>query len=157
LLKTLEDGRYLYDLPTDEQYEFVASDGGRKKYGTETGTIFGADGRRLAHIGEYNEGLGTTVSVDDPKYFQRLPFGGVQTVGNVWRWIRWKGQIFHLLGESHRDIQRHLRGGSWSSVVEDGRAIFRLGVNPDSRYSGFGFQPVAVRIGHDQNQDKGME
>ena len=50
LLKSRENGgKYKYDLPTDFQYEYVASDRGTKIYGTATGTL-SKDGRKLAHI-----------------------------------------------------------------------------------------------------------
>lgn len=136
LLKTLmaNDG-WCYDLPTDAQFECVASNGGTQEYGTEGGRIFGLDGRKLAHIDEYQNGRGTTVDVDDPRYVQELPFG-VQTTGNVWRWIRMNLASQWLFG---------LRGGSWDGVADRGRAAYRGDRDPDRRYVNVGFSPVAVR------------
>lgn len=136
-----EGGRYLYDLPTDAQYEYVASNGGTKEYGTETGTLFGADGRKLAHIDEYNNCRGTTVAVDDPRYEQVLPFG-VQTTGNVWRWIQ-MNPAFKI----SRDCfigPYGLRGGSWGYNSDGGRAACRGFNPPGGRYNNGGFSPVVV-------------
>ncbi|MFH1236067.1 MAG: SUMF1/EgtB/PvdO family nonheme iron enzyme [Parcubacteria group bacterium] len=142
LLKSLEEGgRYLYDLPTDAQYEYVASNGGAKEYGTETGTLFGADGRKLAHIDECNNGRGATVAVDDSRYEQVLPFG-VQTMGNVWRWIQ-MNPTFKRSGDCFIGPYG-LRGGSWGRDPDYGRATYRLCGLPDLCNYYIGFSPVVV-------------
>jgi formylglycine-generating enzyme required for sulfatase activity len=144
LLKTLESGgEFVYDLPTDAQYKYVASERGTKEYGTETGTLYKGK-RKLAHIGEYNNEKGTTVAVDDPRYEQDLPFG-VQTTGNVWRWIKFNPEFKrpkdYFLGPPYG-----LRGGSWLNVEGDGRAAVRSHYGrPDVCLSGVGFSPVVVR------------
>jgi formylglycine-generating enzyme required for sulfatase activity len=141
LLKSLESGgEYQYDLPTDLQYEYVASDRGTKKYGTETGTLHKGK-RKLAHIGEYK---GTTVAVDDPRYEQDLPFG-VQTTGNAWRLIKFNPDF-----KRPNDIfvgPYGLRGGSWINTPDYGRAAFRYDgyLHPDNRYFFVGFLPIVVR------------
>lgn len=129
------NGRFRYDLPTDTQYHYVASDRGTKEYGTETGTLFDKDGKKLAHIDEYNHGRGTTVVVDDHRYVQKLPFG-VQTMGNVWRWIK-----FNLREVGHHGV----RGGAWSDGPDDGRAAVRYFYPPGSYDGNVGFSPVVVR------------
>jgi formylglycine-generating enzyme required for sulfatase activity len=137
LFKTLmADDGFVYDLPTDAQFEYVASNGGTQEYGTEGGRLFGPDGRKLAHIDEYRDGKGTTVDVDDPRYVQALPFG-VQTTGNVWRWIRMNPAFQWPFG---------LRGGSWSNDASvSGHAGARNLYVPDVHYFYVGFSPVAVR------------
>jgi len=139
LLKSLEDGgAYHYDLPTDVQYEYVASNRGTQEYGTETGTLH-ADGRKLAHIDEYNYGEGTTVTVDDPRYEQRLPLD-VQTTGNVWRWIQMNPAF-----KQDGDFSYGLRGGAFNFGPDYGRAAFRNhGARPSDRGRYVGFSPVVV-------------
>jgi len=135
LLKSQQEGgRYKYDLPTDKEHEYVASNAGKCDFGTEACTsLYASDGRKLAHIGEWQDGQGRiTVSVNDPKYDQRLPFG-VQTTGNVWRWIRFNPKEHWKYG---------LRGGSWSSVPGYGHAAIRFGGGPVIRYGNVGFSVV---------------
>ena len=142
LLKSLENGgEYKYDLPTDLQYEYVASDRGTKIYGTATGTL-SKDGRKLAHIDERNGENGTTVSVNDPRYVQYLPFG-IQTIGNVYRWIKFNSAF----KQSNNFFwgPYGLRGGAWDDIPDRGRAAFRLNLHPDSRDYSVGFSPVVVR------------
>jgi formylglycine-generating enzyme required for sulfatase activity len=149
LLKMLESGgEFVYDLPTDVQYEYVASDRGTKEYGTETGTLF-KGGRKLAHIDESSRitghPTGATVAVDDPRYEQALPFG-VQTTGNIWRWIRFNPEFKRPNDYFIRPYG--LRGGSWGSREISGRAAFRsynLTDVPGHRLNDIGFSPVVVR------------
>ena len=131
LLKSLEDGgRYKYNLPTDLQYEYVASDLGTKEYGTETGNL-SKDGKKLVHIDERNGGKGTTVSVNDPRYTQILPFG-IQTTGNVYRWTKFNPEF--RKSDDFLWGPYGLRGGSWLNAPGVGRAAFR-----------YDFSPVVVR------------
>ncbi len=118
----------VYRLPTDLQFEFVASDGGAKLYATENGELYAADGRRLAHFDDR-----MTISVDDPRYDQQLPYG-VQAIGNVWRWT-----AFNPLEE----CPNGMRAGSWS-VFDPAqmRATFRNDYGANFRYYDVGFQPV---------------
>lgn len=133
--QTLESGgKRVYGLPNDLQYEFVASNGGLFEYGTETGKLLAADGRRLAHFGEWNDGKGFTAAVDDPRY-PAGPFG-VQTTGNVWRWTEANPQETYPYG---------LRGGSWgSSFPEVLRAACRYFNSPVNRFNYVGFSPVVL-------------
>jgi len=140
LLKSLEDGgKYRYALPTDEQYEYVASEGGTKECGTRTGSLYSAGGRKLAHIDEYNGGKGTTVEVNDLYYEQRLPFD-VQTTGNVFRWIQMNPAF--KTPHDHFSFAYGLRGGSWTSDAYSARASLRyLQGDPVDRFNYAGFQP----------------
>lgn len=104
-------GRLKYDLPTDAQYAYVASNNGTQEHGTSTGELKTADGQKLAYLGEY--GQGTTISVDDPRN-SYAPMG-VQVTGNVWRWTR-----FNEKEQSHYG----LCGGSWRSNPDRGRALY---------------------------------
>lgn len=142
LLKTLESGgEFVYDLPTDAQYEYVASDRGTKEYGTETGTLYKGK-KKLAHIDEYKNGKGTTVAVDDMRYKQELPFG-VQTTGNVWRWSRFNPK-FKRSGE-YFSGPYGLRGASWGDIPGNGRASIRdASLHPNFRFVFAGFSPVVI-------------
>lgn len=145
LLETLRSGgRFTYGLPDDLQYEYIASDRGTRQYGTETGTLYGVHGKKLAHIGEYNNGRGTTVAVDDPRYTQELPFD-VQTTGNVWRWMAFNPK-FKQPG-NYFSGPYGWRGGSWLNDPGDGRAVIRFNALPFVRYDFAGFSPVVVRQG----------
>lgn len=143
LLKSLGHGRkYQYDLPTDLQFQYVASDRGTKEYGTETGSLF-ENGRPLVHIMDKNR---ATVSVHDPRYGQIFPFG-VQTTGNVYRWAKFNPHFkdpkvklwgpYGVLGGGYGELT-YL--GQW-------RADFRLVDKPDFWYgSAYGFSPVALPV-----------
>lgn len=98
-------GRLKYDLPTDAQYEYVASNGGTQEYGTSTGGLYGPNGEKLAYFDEYREGHGTTIPVDDPR--NSFAPMGVQVAGNVFRWTRVNPMVKYTM--------YGLRGGAWKS------------------------------------------
>ena len=129
-------GQLVYRLPTDLEFERVASHGGVFEYGTETGLLYDLNGRKLTHFDEYNNGKGLTAAVDDPRYSQTLPLG-VQTTGNVWRWMQADRAQSYPFG---------LRGGSWSyGYPKDLRAAFRnFSLDPGYRFKRVGFSPVVV-------------
>lgn len=113
LMSLRSNGAHYFTLPTDVQYEYVASDRGTKRFGTETGRLWKngmRSSRKLAHVDENNSGRGTTASVYYGRYTQNLPFG-IQTTGNVDRWTRMNPAFRNahnaLLGAYG------LRGGSW--------------------------------------------
>lgn len=136
LLKTAASGgRLTYDLPTDAQYEYVASNNGAQKYGTSTGDLLGPEGQVVAYLGEYRDGRGMTISVDDLRN-SFVPMG-VQATGNVWRWIRFNR------GETYK---YGLRGGSWCSAPQGGIAAVRVSDSRaiSLRNEGYGFQPAVV-------------
>lgn len=127
---------YQLKLPTDVEYYYVSSNGGKQDYGTSTGGLYGPDGKKLAHIDEYKDGKGTTVDVDDPRY----PLGPfeVQTCGNVYRWIAFN---------PNEEEKYSLRGGSWRDGPDFGRTSCRggSGFRPGNRgYGVVGLSPVAV-------------
>ncbi len=113
-------------LATEPQREFVATEGGKKKYATRSGKLT----KKEAH---YHAKL--TINVDDPRYPDG-PFGIRHLTGNVWEWTAnlWKA------GE----LSRVLRGGSWHYVNPDYlRAAYRNDVNPGSRLNVIGFRLAA--------------
>lgn len=143
LLKTEEnEGWVKYDLPTDLQYAYVASNKGRNQYGTEAGTLFQGK-KKLAHAHEFQDGRGTTVDVDDPRYIQSLPFG-VQTTGNIFRWIRARPKS--KKSDDNSPVLYRVRGGSWFDVPDRARASLRwhYGLRPRYRGNNVGFSPVVV-------------
>ncbi len=147
LLSSLaSEGQYQYDLPTDAQYHFVASEGGTKEYGTETGTVRDPAGRKLAHLDENPQnsryhGMGSTVAVDDARYVQDLPFQ-VQSTGNVFRWMRFNERFNR--SETYPSGAYGRRGGSWNAPLITGRADYRASSRPDQRSPDLGFQPVVT-------------
>lgn len=148
LLNTLQGrGEFEYDLPTDEQYHYVASDRGTKRYGTETGELFEEKtGRKLAHIDEDLDGMGTTVAVDDSRYRQKLPFG-VQTTGNVNRWIRFNPK-FKVTDDGPSTVPFALRGGAWNDISSFGTSEtpnLLHNLLPINYFNFVGFSPVVVR------------
>lgn len=142
LLKTLEShGKFSYNLPTDARYEYVASDRGTKEYGTETGTL-SSNGRKLAHLDEYNDDSGMTTAVDDPRYAQNLPFG-VQTTGNIRRWINFNSKFRQP--NDFFNGPYGLRGGSWADEPDNGRTVHREDERPNGRFDAVGFSPIVMR------------
>jgi formylglycine-generating enzyme required for sulfatase activity len=125
-------GTRVYRLPTDLEFEFVASNGGRFKFGTETGELYAADGRKLAHFDDRS-----LVAVDDPRYLQALPFG-VQTTGNIRYWTAVNPKEAHPYGA---------RG--WSGFFKDPsklQADFRDSFDPHYHFNNFdlGFSAVVT-------------
>jgi len=150
LLKSVQDPKFNYRLPTDLEYEAVASNFGKCEYGTEACTsLYNESGIKLAHVDEdgYSDAR-STVPIYSLLYFnQDLPFD-IQTTGNVWRWIQMNpafkrkeyGKEYVLTGPYG------VRGGSWSGQPDYAHAAFR---DPSHRPSfsddDIGFQPVVVR------------
>jgi formylglycine-generating enzyme required for sulfatase activity len=121
-------------LPTDLMQGAVASNFGKQKYGTATGKLYAADGSKLGHFDQWNNGKGMTADVNDPRYLPG-PFGAYSQF-NVWRWMQ---------ADPSQTYSYGLRGGSW---VHDSprllRAAYRNFETPDYRQSDIGFSPVAL-------------
>lgn len=71
-------------------------------------------------------------NVDDPQYQQQWPLG-VQTTGNVWRWV---------LANSVYTSPYALRGGAWDvNKPHFLSASFRFFYNPEGRHAA-GLSPI---------------
>ena len=139
LLKSqLSNGVFTYDLPTDEQYDYVASDRGTKRFGTETGDEKRGD-KKLIHAAEIPNDGRMTAEVDAPDYEQNFPFG-IQTAGNVWRRIRFNPNFI----ESKEPLLEPygMRGGSWKTDIKFAAAVFRGSLSPEVYENDIGFSPV---------------
>lgn len=171
-----EEAPWFLDLPTDAEYHSVATNGGNLawKYPTAVGNLFDAHGRKLLHIDEYQNGRGTTATVDDQRYIQGSVLG-IQLGGNVWRPTRFNKKYIPERLEAKKsspaflasltmgdgvisladDLEEEkepfslsaygLRGGFWGDGQDHARSSVRLSFNPAGRSNHVGFSPVALR------------
>jgi formylglycine-generating enzyme required for sulfatase activity len=65
------------------------------------------------------------------------PYGALDVIGNVWEWTRtifrpypYNAEDGREILETHDDVQRVLRGGSFSSYLSRVRTAYRLWSNP---------------------------
>ncbi len=128
----------LYSL-TDAQWVWSAQGGKRGlKYATETGKLFGTDGKKLVHCSVETKEP-TTVDVNDPKYTDG-PFELRHKTGNVLEWVEWNPDEKGEFG---------LRGGSWDDdLPEYLQVAYRYDDAPISRGYFIGF-----RVGAPAPQD----
>lgn len=103
-------------LLTDDQWEYSAKGGEKNmEYATETGELYFADGRKLAHC-SWGSKEERTIDVDDLRYADG-PFGLRHKTGNVLEWVE---------ENPYEDNNIGLRGGAWNVDNEDKlRAWFR--------------------------------
>jgi len=108
----MQGGLYLLK---DKQWEW-SGQGGEKRleYATESGKLFGPDGKKLAHC-SVGTGEHFTIDVNDPKYMDG-PFGLRHKTGNSWEWV-----------ERNRDEEEEygLRGGAYSDEHLEYLAVTR--------------------------------
>jgi formylglycine-generating enzyme required for sulfatase activity len=120
-----------YDLPTEEQWEYVAKDQGRKN----SEYPWGNSESEAAKYAWFSENSGNaTHSVGEKA---ALPINGqpiYDLVGNVWEWTKTKEG-------SGRDI----RGGSWFNFAEVLRSADRVSGTPSIRNDSVGLRLVRTR------------
>ncbi|OGQ06391.1 MAG: hypothetical protein A2W61_05045 [Deltaproteobacteria bacterium RIFCSPLOWO2_01_44_7] len=119
-------------LATEEEWEYAATEGGKKKYATPSGKLTNEE----VHFNQDIE-KGTTIDVDDPRYPDG-PFGIRHLTGNVWEWT----------GSSWAPGSplKVLRGGSWNDdILDDLRAACRSYGRPEVSDGYFGFRLVVRR------------
>jgi len=158
LLQTIRSaGEWLYDLPTDLQFFYVASDKGAKRHGTSTGQIFDRNDyrRSLVHIDGRISEIRMTVDVDDPRYelASERPFG-IDALGNVWRWTRFN--VKAKTPGNYLDGPYGIRGASWKNYdFLEWQSSTRIAISPDLYDIAIGFSPVVMRNGVDKyDKDK---
>ncbi|GEM_PF-4054877 len=166
LLKTLESGgKFKYNLPTEAEYEYVDDQDTaywveecRPESRTEKCTL---ERQELRYVYDYfsSELEGkvdawgapgvvdpwvTTRNVDDsrPRYTHKLPFG-VQTKGNVERWIKMSAQF-----KEGKSYYKDPNGstGFWGLAPTPGFYTFIGYTPPVNNYEYIGFSPVVVLL-----------
>ena len=127
-----EEGKK-YGLPTEAQWEYAA------RGGTETAYSFGDDPKDLERYAVTGGGGTRPVRTRKPN-----PFGLYDVHGNVWEWVR---DTYHGKLPGGRDpLQsapsnfRVVRGGSWVNGPRNLRSAYRIGDNPEGRFSNVGFR-----------------
>jgi formylglycine-generating enzyme required for sulfatase activity len=132
---------YVFDLPTEAEWEYAASGGKQYQYGTDDGTISGSKAN-------YNYTIGHPVDVGS---YPPNPFGLYDMSGNVWEWCDdWYDSDYYNSSPAHNPIgaqkgsSRVVRGGCWLSSADLCRAANRSHNYPVHGYyfGGFGLRVV---------------
>lgn len=131
---------YVYDLPTEVQWEYAT------RAGTQTTYPFGNDVEELKNYAWY---FGNSNS-ETTEVGALLPnnYGLYNTLGNVWEWCRdwygsYEGDTVDPAGPPSGS-DRVFRGGSWIDSAQFCRAASRIGVEPSGRGRFLGFRVALV-------------
>lgn len=124
------DPGYVYRLPYESEWEYVA------RAGTRTSYSFGDDVEQLAdyavHSGKYG-GKPSFVATRKPN-----PIGLYDMHGNIWEWCE----------DYYEDgVDRVIRGGSWYNIPDQLRSARRGHEQPRVRILNIGVRFVRVRAG----------
>ena len=122
-------------LLTGTQWEWSGQGGERRlQYATESGNLFGTEGRKLIH-GSVGMNESTTIEVEDPRYPDG-PFGLRHKSGNVSEFVE------RDLGDEDPYV---VRGGSWIGAhAHIFEVVGRGAVGPGTREERFGFRVGAA-------------
>jgi formylglycine-generating enzyme required for sulfatase activity len=131
-------------LPSEAEWEYMASHGGNPMYPTGDATpVAGVDGNFAgtldspADVGSFTEGA-TSLGLFD-------------LAGNVYEWcVDWfalyeAGAVTNPRG-GRLGQSRVIRGGSWSSPIDELRCDHRFSTKPERSYDGLGFRCVRSMI-----------
>jgi formylglycine-generating enzyme required for sulfatase activity len=137
------EGTTKYRLPTEAEWEYAA------RAGTTTTWSFGNDESQLGNYAWYNVNSGSKTNIVGQKLPN--PWGLYDMHGNVWEWVQdWYSDSYYSSSPT-LDPQgptsgsyRVGRGGGWVDIATGARAANRLGLNPGTRYSDFGFRLVRM-------------
>ena len=137
-----KDGKGLYRLPTEAEWEYAARGGKQNEYGTDDGTL-----SKENAVYNRNSSEGTAVvSSKKPN-----PLGLYDMAGNVWEWCAdtWDSNYYKNENRPKKDpvnleksSRRVLRGGSWGSIEISTRAGSRNNDEPQNRDFDYGFRPA---------------
>ncbi len=138
-LFALNQGKHVFRLPTEAEWEYAARSGGKKeKY---------AGGDYIDDLAWYDGNSGS----ETHPVGQKKPNGlGIYDMsGNVWEWCAdWygpygSGAVSNPSGPSSGSV-RVYRGGSWFNVAGNCRSANRNRGGPGGRNGGLGFRVLAV-------------
>jgi formylglycine-generating enzyme required for sulfatase activity len=141
-----------YCLPTEAEWEYAARERGKKvRFGNGRDVIdpseINFDARSTykkpySVVGEYRQ---KTVPVDD---LSANSLGLKNMSGNVWEWCwDWYGDKYYKQSDGARNPSgpssgsyRVVRGGGWSNIPENCRAVTRNDWDPNNRNGNVGFR-----------------
>lgn len=128
---TISDG-WTLSLPTEQQWQRAAQGDDERVY--PWGNDF--DPSRT-NTGETYSGAPASVTAYPAG---ASPFGVMDMSGNTWEWTC--SQPGSLDASLKGDVQRILRGGSWTDPAADARCAARFAAAPHTRDTGFGLRIV---------------
>ena len=146
-LNSLYDGKlpqgYRFDLPTEAQWEFAASDGNKSK-----GYVY-SGGNNIDKIAWYVENSQKRTHPVGMKQANGL--GLYDMNGNVKEWCRdWYDFVWshdpETLSGMKSNSSRVIRGGSWDDRADICRSAYRLSSGPSFRYNSVGFRVALVPV-----------
>ena len=146
LVKSLnaKSRNYTYDIPTEEQWEYVA------RAGTQTNYFWG--------IYPHQASLYAT-ETNDPKHSSSVMshkanrFNLYDTAGNVWEWTKTKYlphyyDYMEKNGKFGTQLESNLvviRGGGWNSRIDHVRSSYRGNTSPESKSPDLGVRLIRYK------------
>ncbi|MBW1721959.1 MAG: SUMF1/EgtB/PvdO family nonheme iron enzyme [Deltaproteobacteria bacterium] len=136
-------GEWVFDLPTEAQWEYAARSGGRQE--------FYAGGDDVESLAWYDENSGGTTRPVGLKAPNGLGIHDMS--GNVWEWCldgyeadAYKRHASRNPVHLKEDLDRILRGGSWNIDAWSVRCARRFSLRADLSGAGVGFRPVMLPV-----------
>ncbi len=122
------EGKLLYRLPTEEEWEYACRAGSTGKY------CFGDDVKLLRNYAWFHDNAGNVDERHPRRVGHKKPnsWGLYDMHGNVWEWCQdWYDSS---------EIYKTARGGSWGDYASSCLSEYRYGFLPDTRDDYLGFR-----------------
>lgn len=142
-LSRISDSGFMFDLPSEAQWEYAARGGGLKQRWAGRGSV-----EQLGWIDENSDGHTHPVGLKQPN-----SIGLYDMSGNVWEWCRddylaeaYKQHRTENPVVSANGSEKVLRGGAWHLDAWSARCCRRFSLDPGLTGPGVGLRLMAVRM-----------